>query len=35
VLAENLLPAESVWPSHVLGVGLIVWGDFVLLAPLD
>jgi predicted metal-binding membrane protein len=30
VLAEKLLPAESVWPSRVLGAGLIVWGGYVL-----
>ena len=31
VLAEKLLPAESVWPSRVLGGGLIAWGGYVLL----
>lgn len=31
VLAEKLLPAESVWPSRVLGAGLIAWGGYVLL----
>jgi predicted metal-binding membrane protein len=31
VLAEKLLPAESVWPSRVLGSGLVVWGGYVLL----
>jgi predicted metal-binding membrane protein len=32
VLAEKLLPEESVWPSRVLGVGLLAWGGYVLLA---
>jgi predicted metal-binding membrane protein len=31
VLAEKLLPAESLWPSQVLGIGLTVWGGYVLL----
>jgi len=31
VLAEKLLPAESVWPSRLLGAGLIAWGGYVLL----
>jgi predicted metal-binding membrane protein len=31
VLAEKLLPAERVWPSRVLGAGLIAWGGYVLL----
>jgi predicted metal-binding membrane protein len=31
VLAEKLLPAEHVWPSRVLGAGLIAWGGYVLL----
>jgi predicted metal-binding membrane protein len=31
VLAEKLLPAENVWPSRVLGAGLIAWGGYVLL----
>jgi len=31
VLGEKLLPAESVWPSRVLGAGLITWGGCVLL----
>lgn len=31
VLAEKLLPAESVWPSRVLGAGLIAWGAYVIL----
>lgn len=32
VLAEKLLPAESVWPSRLLGAGLALWGSYVLLA---
>jgi predicted metal-binding membrane protein len=31
VLAEKLLPAESVWPPRALGAGLIAWGGYVLL----
>ena len=31
VLAEKLLPAESVWPSRALGAGLAAWGGYVLL----
>jgi predicted metal-binding membrane protein len=31
VLAEKCLPAESIWPSRVLGAGLAVWGGYVLL----
>ena len=31
VLAEKLLPAESVWPSRVLGARLTAWGGYVLL----
>jgi predicted metal-binding membrane protein len=31
VLAEKLLPVESVWPSRALGAGLIAWGGYVLL----
>lgn len=31
VLAEKLLPVENVWPSRVLGAGLIAWGGYVLL----
>jgi predicted metal-binding membrane protein len=31
VLAEKLLPAESVWPSRALGGGLLAWGGYVLL----
>jgi len=31
VLAEKLLPTESVWPSHALGSVLIAWGGYVLL----
>jgi predicted metal-binding membrane protein len=32
VLAEKLLPAETVWPSRALGAGLAVWGVYVLVA---
>jgi predicted metal-binding membrane protein len=31
VLAEKLLPAETVWPSRALGAGLIAWGGYLLL----
>lgn len=31
VLAEKLLPTESVWPSRALGAALIAWGGYVLL----
>jgi predicted metal-binding membrane protein len=31
VLAEKLLPSEIVWPSRVLGIGLIAWGGYLLL----
>jgi predicted metal-binding membrane protein len=31
VLAEKLLPAESVWPTRALGAGLIAWGGYILL----
>ncbi len=30
VLAEKWLPADSHWPSRLLGAGLIVWGFAVL-----
>lgn len=30
VLVEKWMPAQSAWPSRVLGVGLIFWGGFVL-----
>jgi len=30
VLAEKLLPSGAVWPSRVLGVGLIVWSAYFL-----
>jgi len=32
VLAEKLSPAKVVWPSRVLGAGLIAWGGYLLLA---
>jgi predicted metal-binding membrane protein len=35
VLAEKLLPTESVWPSRALGAGLIAWGGYVLLFRLS
>lgn len=35
VLAEKCLPAESLWPSWVLGAGLAVWGSYVLLVAGD
>ena len=31
VLAEKLVLAENVWPSRMLGAGLIAWGGYVLL----
>jgi predicted metal-binding membrane protein len=31
VLAEKLLPAESLWPSRLIGAGLIAWGGNLLL----
>jgi len=30
VLTEKLLPSERLWPSRLLGAGLIVWGGYVL-----
>jgi predicted metal-binding membrane protein len=33
VLAEKLLPAQTVWPSRMLGAGFIVWGGYLLVAP--
>jgi predicted metal-binding membrane protein len=32
VLVEKTLPAESVWPSRLLGALLIAWGGYLLLA---
>jgi len=32
VLAEKALPTEGIWPSRVLGVGLVLWGGYLLLA---
>jgi predicted metal-binding membrane protein len=32
VLVEKTLPAESVWPSRLLGASLIAWGGYLLLA---
>jgi len=29
VLVEKLLPAENVWPSRIIGSGLIAWGGFL------
>ena len=31
VLAEKALPAETLWPSRLLGAGLAVWGGYLLL----
>jgi predicted metal-binding membrane protein len=31
VLMEKVLPAEQDWPSRLLGVGLIVWGGYLLI----
>ncbi|MGA7982868.1 MAG: DUF2182 domain-containing protein [Chromatiaceae bacterium] len=32
VLVEKLMPTESLWPSRLLGAGLIAWGGYVLLS---
>jgi predicted metal-binding membrane protein len=32
VLVEKILPAEQLWPSRLLGIGLMVWGCYLLIS---